>query len=103
MYGSNVLDMYTAPLKMSASEATDLGSEIGFYPNPVQDEQVEMILKNNTEFPVTVIFYNTVGEMILSESINDVKQSVNISSLPAGTYVVQVVSGDKKMASGKLI
>jgi len=42
-----------------------------------------------TQTPATVIIYNTMGKPVKTINLNSVESDINVSSLPAGTYIIR--------------
>lgn len=81
----------------------DSGS-FAIYPNPSQGIfTLDMTTKSND---VSYAVYNMEGRLIsqnsLSPTAGKVSQQINLSHLPSGTYVIQIINGNEKM-SQKLI
>ena len=70
-------------------------SAVKLYPNPVND----ILTVDGVEDILTVVVYNTIGQQVLNAGDNNV---VDMSSLQAGLYLVEVTS-DKGKSSQKVI
>jgi len=104
-------------LKMVKYDATyDLSSarEIYFhptvnkfdlYPNPTLDNAF-VVLENHQGLSGTVSIYNTLGQLMIHkeiEALTDQPIEINTQNLRAGTYMVAVKVGDKKIVTQRLI
>ncbi len=90
---------------ISGQEIADAGispnaGTVGFklYPNPVYDAIVYITTANNVHKDIVV--YDVFGEVVLTERITT--NTLNISRLVPGVYVLQVTENNKSM-SRKLV
>lgn len=89
-------------------ETISEGITFGLYPNPSTDKTVNLVydLKNNSTTENTISIYNLQGQLVYTTKLNAVNgffnQTLNLSSLQSGVYVVQATSG-KNTISKKLI
>jgi len=78
---------------VGVKEITASDIQLNIYPNPTSDMCNLIYTLNNNEF-VTVNVYNTLGELVYIESKNansgTVMHNLNLNSLPAGNYSIQV-------------
>lgn len=58
------------------------------YPNPVADNLI--IEFSNSPELVNLLLYNTMGVLILQETLKDSTNSLNISNLPSGFYILNL-------------
>lgn len=65
---------------------TQSAERITVSPNPFIDE-----IKINTDTPVELSVYNSLGQVVLSDRLKSCK-TINASSLPPGTYFVELVN-----------
>jgi len=72
--------------------------EFSIYPNPAVNEL--FISCENEAVIKQVTIYNQVGQMVLSETC--IADAIDVSTLPAGMYVIEVVTGKRKLR-GKFI
>jgi len=76
----------------SFTEATELGNEIptdiSVYPNPAIDD-ITVTVANGTRVG-TISIYNMIGSLIKIEEINGNRKEIDISDLPAGSYIISV-------------
>ena len=59
-----------------------------FFPNPAADK-IEITCEENMS---SIIIYDELGQEIMHLTLKSKKQSVNISELPKGIYIVRVVN-----------
>ncbi|MCW3077670.1 MAG: hypothetical protein JWO32_2279 [Bacteroidetes bacterium] len=79
----------------------DLNSNFRVYPNPSNDGIISIEANSVTASKIEVI--NIIGAVISSNNLlADDKIKLDLSSLPAGTYFVRIISGDKSFVE-KLI
>ncbi|HTR29710.1 MAG TPA: T9SS type A sorting domain-containing protein [Puia sp.] len=80
--------------------------EVQLYPNPVHD-LLNIYLHNEAAGKVVIAIYNGAGSrVVLSEAAKDgvvLLRSIDVSGLPKGLYVVQVVTGAGSRSVGKFI
>ncbi|MFO7842164.1 MAG: GEVED domain-containing protein, partial [Bacteroidales bacterium] len=76
----------------SFTDATELGNEIptdiSVYPNPAIDD-ITVTVENGTRVG-TISIYNMIGSLIKIEEINGNRKEIDISDLPAGSYIISV-------------
>ncbi|HEU4497580.1 MAG TPA: T9SS type A sorting domain-containing protein, partial [Flavobacterium sp.] len=62
-----------------------------YYPNPVGN-----ILTVSYSEAITVLkLYNMVGQQLMIKSVNSNETQLDMSSLPAGSYLLEVAAGSK--------
>ena len=76
--------VYNPKLKISN---ISLGNELVIYPNPAQSE---ITIENAGNCKMKI--YNLLGQEMISRDFISKKESVNINSLIAGTYLINIVS-----------
>jgi hypothetical protein len=76
-------------LPESSLDTNDITSQknILLYPNPVHNEVI-LEVKNSTNSKLEV--YDANGKVVLKKSLNNAKNSIDTSSLPAGLYLFKV-------------
>jgi hypothetical protein len=103
----------TAPeqfARISKNDAGDLTmmskvvtAQVRTYPNPFQSD----IILEMGERPAdgtTFTLYDLTGKMIRQQLITNMRTNVRLGSLPAATYIYQVVDAKRKLiSSGKLV
>ncbi|MFH2094240.1 MAG: T9SS type A sorting domain-containing protein, partial [Bacteroidota bacterium] len=80
--------------KISASRESD----IYIYPNPATD-QLSINFSLHQPYSAEIKLYNAIGKVVYSKSITNAKQhftKLDVSSLPAGLYFVEVVNGSNR-------
>jgi hypothetical protein len=65
-------------------------SPVTVYPNPASDV---LIVESASNSNVITVF-NSIGETVLSQQSNNMKTTLDLTSLTSGIYVVQVVNAD---------
>ncbi len=80
--------------------------DVQLYPNPVHD-LLNVYLHNGATGKVVIAIYNGAGSrVLLSEAAKDgmaLLRSIDVSGLPKGLYVVQIVAGAGSGSVGKFI
>lgn len=77
---------YTAPLSVVESFATSLN----LYPNPVRNGLVT--IKTNNNQPIQVVVFDVLGKQVISQRVSN--NTLNVSALKAGVYIVQVTQNN---------
>ncbi len=85
------------PLDFQKQQSED-ASAFKLYPNPVYDDLVYMI--GQEKGPKDIMVYDVFGEVVLTERVDG--NTLNISRLVPGVYVVRVVQR-KKTVTRKLV
>jgi len=73
---------YTPDLSVGEIEK----NHVVFYPNPVKD----VLNLSNNEIIEKITIFNTLGQAVLSRSINNTQALIDVSSLAPGSYITQV-------------
>ena len=76
---------------LSISEAQRLKFET--FPNPASNS-VSIQLPSGTE-KATVHFYDSLGRLALSKKVTSMKNTIDVSSINSGVYILKVVTEDK--------
>ncbi len=79
----------TSPDGIDQTKAQD----VKVYPNPVEDN---LHITNAGDYTILRI-YDLIGKQVLSKTFNNDSLIVSLSSLPAGTYVLQLSDGQKSV------
>lgn len=79
---------FGATLSTSETESVDFS----VYPNPAS-ENVTIQLPSSSK--ATANFYDYVGRLVLAKEITSLNNTINISSLNSGAYILKIVSEDK--------
>lgn len=74
-------------------------AEIKVYPNPAKDFITVEIIENDSHFSKLEI-YNSVGQCVLIESVNEKLNKIDISKLARGNYVIRLSNGNKTSTTG---
>lgn len=74
------------------------------YPNPVVNE-LNIILKNTNYYGLNIRLYNTYGELIINEFINNISDvlKINLSNIPKGIYFIDISSNKINIMKKKII
>jgi hypothetical protein len=72
---------------------------ISIYPNPTTDY---IIVENATELVGEFRLLNSLGEVILTENLNNNKQTIKLNNLSNGIYHYEIEMVHKKKVVGKL-
>jgi hypothetical protein len=99
--GCSNSDSITITLFVNVSEANNSNGDLGLYPNPGKNQiQINIFSKSNQYASVSII--NSNGQIVLDESLSLVpgknNHQLNVSSLAAGVYFLQVVTKDNSKA-----
>jgi len=60
-------------------------------------------MEQNQKNPLQFSLYNLQGKLIIQEQLVAEFESFDLSNLPSGVYLVNIVDGDGKSASKKVI
>ena len=71
---------------------------VSIYPNPAHN--VIVITSSNI---TSITIANTIGQMLISKNGNADEMSIDISSLPAGIYLVTVICDNGSRAVSKIV
>ncbi|WP_294331516.1 PQQ-dependent sugar dehydrogenase [uncultured Chryseobacterium sp.] len=82
------------------TQENDLSTSIKVYPNPASKT---VFIEGVKDKNATVEIYNFEGRKVLDQVKIDSDNSINISGIPAGTYFININSGNLKSYSKKLI
>ena len=102
----NAVDTYCDSVSVTLTNIQDLNTsrKISIYPNPTKD-----FLSVATEkgFPLEseIVIYNLLGQKELQQKVQDgqIRQIVDVSHLPKGTYIIQLVVDGKMIGSEKVL
>jgi hypothetical protein len=78
-----------------ASTVTDLSQkkQIQIFPNPANDK-ITLNLSNINESDITLTIFNIMGIKVLSESISQNREVVNLNGICPGIYTIQIKSNN---------
>jgi hypothetical protein len=62
-----------------------------YYPNPVNN----ILTVSYTEAITVLKLYNMVGQQLITKSVNSNETQIDMSHLPAGSYLLEVSVGSK--------
>ncbi len=83
------------------NELTD-GNYFSVLPNPANDI-LSIELKTTNDINATIEITNTIGQVVLSSSLKNNKEVLNITQLSNGVYFVKVLSTNKQIGFKKII
>lgn len=79
-------------------DATSL-SAVSIYPNPT----TESVVIEGAGMGTSVTLYNTIGQQVLSTTITQEKQSVNLSGISDGLYIIHFTTKEGRKGSVKMM
>ncbi len=82
---------------LSFVDAIELFNDIVIFPNPAQSSIYVNIPENINYNRFKIYISNIVGQKLISLNISKVKNEINISSLPAGLYIMEIFSDDMRV------
>lgn len=90
-YNFKVAGLSIRCISDSTTQIKDINSHEGFqiYPNPANDFITFEGMKESMLF-----IYNTSGQLLISQKINETKSIINIKSLPIGVCFVKITNAD---------
>lgn len=80
-----------------AVEELQVAKAVLFYPNPTA-KVLYIRLKNNSQFGQARIF-NLTGQLIKTTALRGLSNNIEVSGLPSGSYVVEVVTNSETIRS----
>ncbi|HVX25121.1 MAG TPA: T9SS type A sorting domain-containing protein [Parafilimonas sp.] len=84
---------------ISKAAATTLEQTFSAFPNPTQDV-LHVNLPSNLTGKISLSIYNVAGVLLQTKNISKVSggtnETLNVQSLSAGLYILQILSGDTK-------
>jgi hypothetical protein len=92
VYGTSAARQSTAVL---ATNKTSNEQLITVYPNPAH-EQMLITIPNGNQQKSQISICDINGKIYFSGSVTGNTYNMNVSKLPAGMYIVQIISGNKK-------
>ena len=73
------------------------------YPNPVSEVLNVQTQTNDFSLPVSLLFYDGWGRLVLQTPLHQPKERVSLAALPAGHYRCVVQSGAGELLGGQTI
>ena len=92
MYESEVAEYIYIVDTESAIEEISLDEDVMIYPLPIKDK-LNVSAKGKTIRSIQIININ--GSIMRSYNVSAKKVSLNVGNLSAGTYIVNIVAGNK--------
>ena len=89
---SNTLNYYITKTINTNIEIERPTEAYKIYPNPVSDYFTISFLN---EYPESISLYNELGQLVLSQKVNDDRVTININNLENGLYVCNMKIGGK--------
>lgn len=80
-------------------DGTEWTSTVLIYPNPTKDYFTVEGAGIGTE----AVMYNTLGQAVITKRISALKESINVTSLPAGVYVIHFTTTEGNKGSVKVL
>src|SRR5690606_3503881 len=85
----------------SSDDKSKQHEQIIIYPNPVSDI-LSVETKTNALNNLMIILFDLNGRQVLKEGIKGQKNTVDISSLPQGVYMVEIIQENKSIHKQKI-
>ncbi|MEY4903624.1 MAG: hypothetical protein RLZZ292_1439 [Bacteroidota bacterium] len=92
---NNLYETWANSCDLLSDEMPSAETHFKCYPNPANDVLHLDFDKNTSSFFV-IQLYNSLGQLVLSKSSNSMENSLDISMLPQGMYVVKVLGKERK-------
>ena len=93
MYESEIVEyIYIVDEEAAIDEISLDDDDVKIHPLPIKDK-LNVSVKDKTISSIQII--NTNGAITRSYNVSDEKVSLNVSSLPTGTYIINIVTGNK--------
>ena len=98
-----VTNTFTTEFVAALAVETFTESNISMYPNPAKD-QVTISLDNTDEIIANINVIDVLGKQVIRlNKVNEITKSVDISSLNAGIYFIEIETQNKLVVKRKLI
>lgn len=100
----NVMQGNFSYVKINAVDAlgvksVEIGAELSVYPNPAKEFLYIKSAKDMSEFHI----FNVSGQKVLSQKNSAKTPQLNVSGLPRGNYILQMIDKDGNSSSTKFI
>ncbi len=93
-YGRGIFSSQFTAEASSVKDNEEIGKLVSLFPNPVQDI---LNINNQTEETINSIsIYDITGKLV-EEEMNNKADKINLSSLPAGNYIVKIKLNNKEI------
>ena len=86
---------------VSTSEST-VELDVSLFPNPTEDF-IRITLHDYLPRQGRILLYDLSAKLVLTEKIIGGANGIDLSLLPAGTYVYELVDGQRVLKTGKLV
>lgn len=87
---------------VTLSTTQTVGLTFNMYPNPVSQNEIH-ISGDFAQETTTAVFYNTLGQEVFKTDLTSNENQVQIGSLDAGVYLVQITSGTTSLTKKLVI
>ncbi len=78
-------------------------SSINIFPNPVSDKLTALIADKSIKQNSIIRIVNIQGKILLTQSIENEKEEINVTELPNGFYIFQLVIDNQVIENKKFI
>jgi hypothetical protein len=78
------------PSYITALKPEEVAERIKMYPNPVTKGNFYLELSAETSFPVIMKIYSLTSQLVMLKELNDFTNSIEISGLKTGLYIISV-------------
>jgi hypothetical protein len=85
---AELIGLYTIKGEIGVYPFSKLSDDFIIYPNPVTEN---LKIVRSTSDKARIEIYNTLGLMVKSFEINDIKTEINVVELPTGIYFIRLV------------
>ncbi|PWA07328.1 T9SS type A sorting domain-containing protein [Flavobacterium psychrotolerans] len=89
MPAMSILILEYSRITLDVNESISETNSITLYPNPANDS---VTLKRNTNKDLEIKIYNTLGQLVKTESLKENNPTINVACLKTGTYMVAIKS-----------
>lgn len=93
------LSRYSIPDWVNVAEISS-GNNVHFYPNPVKDR---LFIENSYAAVKRVFVYNMIGKLVLELPFNATDNSLDVSRLISGIYIIKLQHNDARTSNFKFI
>lgn len=97
---TNCQTIVGGPLSVQDGQALEAAT---LYPNPFQGQLNIRLSETAAAASATLLLYNSMGALVMSNTLTEANTLLDVSQLPAGIYIYRLSQHGKLLQSGRLI